>query len=209
MPTTSSNIRNVLTNAPLPASPQSSAAKSKSKKKKSTSEATTVQPPAKLVESSPQKLTEPRTIAPPVVGDVPIAKDTSSSKSKMRPHPNFAAVENHERDVMHDLEMLDLSTASQTSKSKKKKKKSVAVATSMALKKGVSGMKRKKPVEDNDCLDRLNATRHSSQSQWCPAKGKEKTAKKTKVAKGASNKKSASTATGSSGVRKTKCQGSQ
>ncbi|KAF8491431.1 hypothetical protein JB92DRAFT_3240453 [Gautieria morchelliformis] len=214
-----------LTHAPLPAAPLISTAKSKSKKK---SAVASVQPAAKLVKSSKaNRAPDNRQAAPPVVSDVPITKGTSSSKSKVRPRPNFAAVENHERDVTHDLETLDLGTASQSSKSKKKKT-SVAVAASMASKKGVSGVKRKKPVEDDDGPGpaSLNATRRSSQSQWCmsfqPAKGKEKvssrpfvawplltrlqTAKKTKVAKGASDKKSSSTATGSSGVRKTKHQ---
>ncbi|KAF8486684.1 hypothetical protein JB92DRAFT_3101341 [Gautieria morchelliformis] len=212
-----------LTHAPLPDAPLISTAKSKSKKK---SAAASVQPAAKLVKSSKvNRAPDNRQAAPPVVSDVPITKGTSSSKSKVWPCPNFAAVENHERDVMHDLETLDLSTASQSSKSKNKKT-SVAVAASMASKKGVSSVKRKKPVEDDDGPGpaSLNTTRCSSQSQWSfqPAKGKEKvsswpfvawllltrlqTAKKTKVAKGASDKKSSSTATGSSGVRKTKRQ---
>ncbi|KAF8497958.1 hypothetical protein JB92DRAFT_2834367 [Gautieria morchelliformis] len=164
-----------------------------------------------------------RQAAPPVVSDVPITKvkcskanqapdncqaapqssamSPSPSKSKVQPRPNFTAVENHERDVTHDLEMLDLGTTSQSSKSKKKM--SIAMAASMASKKGVSGMKRKKPVKDNDgprpskrykTLESI-PTVHSFQ----PAKGKEKviswpfvawplltrlqTAKKTKVAK--------------------------
>ncbi|KAF8510053.1 hypothetical protein JB92DRAFT_3183944 [Gautieria morchelliformis] len=198
-----------LTHTPLPDAPLISTTKSKSKKK---SAAASVQPAAKLVKSSKaNRAPDNRQAAPPVISDVPITKGTSSSKSKVWPCPNFAAVENHERDVTHDLEMLDLGTASQSSKSKKKKT-SVAVAASMASKKGVAGVKRKKPVENDDGPGpaSLNATRRSSQSQWRVsfqlAKGKEKTAKKTKVAKGASDKKSSSTATGSSGVRKTKRQ---
>ncbi|KAF8497678.1 hypothetical protein JB92DRAFT_2834422 [Gautieria morchelliformis] len=92
----------------------------------------------------------------------------------------------------------------------------------MALKKGVSGMKR--PVEDDDGPgpSKRYKTLKSILASFQPAKGKEKvsswpfvawplltrlqTAKETKVAKGASNKKSSSTATGSSGVRKTKHQ---
>ncbi|KAF8512882.1 hypothetical protein JB92DRAFT_3116741 [Gautieria morchelliformis] len=73
--------------------------------------------------------------APNFITNVPIAKDKFSNKSKVQPHPNFAALKNHEPDVIHELEMLDFSTASQTSKSKKKKK-SLAVAASVALKKG-------------------------------------------------------------------------
>ena len=49
---------------------------------------------------------------------------------------------------MHDLEMLDLGTSSKSSKSKKKS--SVADAASIASKKKVSGIKRKKLVEDTD-----------------------------------------------------------
>ncbi|KAF8532758.1 hypothetical protein JB92DRAFT_3103547 [Gautieria morchelliformis] len=190
-----------LTHAPLPAAPLISTAKSKSKKK---SAAASVQPAAKLVKSSKaNRAPDNRQAAPPVVSDVPITKGTSSSKSKVRPHPNFAAVENHERDVTHDLETLDLGTASQSSKSKKKT--SIAVAASMASKKGVSGVKRKKPVEDDDGPGPSKRYK-MLESIPVPAKGKEKTAKKTKVAKGASDKKSSSTATGSSGVRKTKRQ---
>ncbi|KAF8511230.1 hypothetical protein JB92DRAFT_2831260 [Gautieria morchelliformis] len=195
MPATSSNN---LTHAPLPDAPHISTAKSPP-----------LNPSPRRNLSSPQRLTEPGTIArqppqlsamspspshgqlpggPPVVSDVPITKGTSSSKSKVQPHPNFTAVENHERDVTHDLEMLDLGTASQSSKSKKKKM-SIAMAASMASKKGVSGVKRKKPVEDND----------GPGPSFKLAKGKEKviswpfvawplltrlqTAKKTKVAK--------------------------
>ncbi|KAF8526691.1 hypothetical protein JB92DRAFT_3108100 [Gautieria morchelliformis] len=81
----------------------------------------------------------------------------------------------------------------------------------------------KRPVEDDDgpgpskryktlevnpsgaCIFWPNESTYLTKS-FQPAKGKEKTAKKTKVAKGASNEKSSSTATGSSGVRKTKHQ---
>ncbi|KAF8503162.1 hypothetical protein JB92DRAFT_3123424 [Gautieria morchelliformis] len=141
--------------------------------------------------------------APPVVSDVPIAKNTFSSKSKVRPRPNFPAVETREPDVRHDLETLDIGTASQTAKSKKKK--SIAVAASMASKKGVSGIKRKKPVEDDDGPGPSKRYK-TLESIPVPAKGKEKTAKITKAAKGAPSKISSSTAAGSSGVRKTKRQ---
>ncbi|KAF8527109.1 hypothetical protein JB92DRAFT_3140005 [Gautieria morchelliformis] len=225
MPAASSNN---LTHVPLPAAPLISTAKSKSKKK---STAASVQPAAKPVKSSKanraldnrhaapsvvsdapiakvksskaNRVQENRQAAPPVISDVPIAKNTFSSKSKVRPRPNFAAVETCEPDVTHDLETLDISTASQTAQSKKKK--SVAVAASMASKKGVSSVKRKKPVEDDDgpgpskCYKTL-------ESIPVPAKGKEKTTKITKAAKGAPSKISSSTAAGSSGVRKTQCQ---
>ena len=49
---------------------------------------------------------------------------------------------------MHDLEILDLGTSSKSSKSKKKL--SVANAASIASKKKVYGIKRKKPVEYTD-----------------------------------------------------------
>ncbi|KAF8510608.1 hypothetical protein JB92DRAFT_2831501 [Gautieria morchelliformis] len=197
MPAASSNN---LTHVPLPAAPLISTAKSKSKKK---SAAASVQPAAKPVKSSKANRTldnrhaapsvisdapiakvksskanrvrENRQAAPPpVVSDVPIAKNTFSSKSKVRPCPNFAAVETHEPDVMHDLETLDIGTASQTAKSKKKK--SVAVAASMALKKGVSGVKRKKPVEDDDGPgpSKRYKTLESIPVSLQPAKGKEK-----------------------------------
>ncbi|KAF8481397.1 hypothetical protein JB92DRAFT_3132855 [Gautieria morchelliformis] len=122
-------------------------------------------------------------VAPHFVSDVPVAKDKFSNKSKVWPHPNFAAFENHEPDVIHELETRDLTWS----------------------KNRVSGMKRKKPVEDDDGP---GPSKHyeTLESIPVPAKGKEKTAKKTKVAKGASNKKSSSTATGSSRVRKTKRQ---
>ena len=70
------------------------------------------------------------------------------SKSKVRPRPNFAVLENHKPVIMHDLETLDLSTSS---KSSKRKKSSVADAASIASKK-VSGIKRKKTVEDTGKL---------------------------------------------------------
>ncbi|KAF8507655.1 hypothetical protein JB92DRAFT_3145268 [Gautieria morchelliformis] len=148
MPALSSNICNVIANSPLPAAPQSSTAKSKSKKKKSTpgSEATAVQPPTKLVEWPPMSSAMsplPKSIFFFYFG----LKGMFSSKSKVQPHPNFAALENHEPDVMHDLELLNLSTTSKSSKSKKNKS-SVAMAASMASKKRVSGIKRKKPVKD-------------------------------------------------------------
>ncbi|KAF8470359.1 hypothetical protein JB92DRAFT_3289299 [Gautieria morchelliformis] len=161
----------------------------------------------KVKSSKANRAPDNRQAAPPVVSDVPITKGTSSSKSK----PKFQ--EQEEEDLR-------------------------CVAASMASKKGVSGVKRKKPVEDDDGPGPSKRYKTLSQSQWCcifwpnestyltrsfqPAKGKEKvssrpfvawplltrlqTAKKTKVAKGASDKKSSSTATGSSGVRKTKRQ---
>ncbi|KAF8490887.1 hypothetical protein JB92DRAFT_2835730 [Gautieria morchelliformis] len=195
MPAASSNN---LTHVPLPAAPLISTAKSKSKKK---SAAASVQPAAKPVESSLQRLTEPWTIAmrPPLSSAMPplpksslqrltesgkIARRPPLSKSKVRPRPNFAAVETHEPDVTHDLETLDIGTTSQTAKSKKKK--SVAVAASMASKKGVSGVKSKR----YKTLDSIPVSLQ-------PAKGKEK---------GAPSKISSSTAAGSSGVRKTKRQ---
>ncbi|KAF8492909.1 hypothetical protein JB92DRAFT_3127664 [Gautieria morchelliformis] len=225
MPAASSNN---LTHVPLPAAPLISTAKSKSKKK---SAAASVQPAAKPVKSSKanraldnrhvapsvvsdapiakvksskaNRVRENRQAAPLVVSDIPIAKNTFSSKSKVRPRPNFAAVETCEPDVTHDLETLDIGTASQTAKSKKKK--SVAVAASMASKKGVSGVKRKKPVKDDDGPGPSKRYK-TLESIPVPAKGKEKTAKITKAAKGAPSKISSSTAAGSSGVRKTKCQ---
>ncbi|KAF8493348.1 hypothetical protein JB92DRAFT_3127427 [Gautieria morchelliformis] len=223
MPAASSND---LTKAPLPAAPRSFATKSKSKKKKSTaaSEATAVKsskanrapdnrhaapsivsnaPIAKVKSSKANRVRENHQAAPPVVSNVPIAKNTFSRKCKVRPRPNFAAVETREPDVTHDLETLDIGTASQTAKSKKKK--SIAMATSMASKKGVSSIKRKKPVEDDDGP---GPSKRYKMLESIPvlAKGKEKTTKITKAAKGAPNKISSSTAAGSSGVRKTKCQ---
>ncbi|KAF8508329.1 hypothetical protein JB92DRAFT_2832420 [Gautieria morchelliformis] len=64
--------------------------------------------------------------------------------------------------------------ASQTAKSKNKK--SVAVAASMASKKGVSGVKRKKPVEDDDGPgpSKRYKTLKSIPVSLQPAKGKEK-----------------------------------
>ncbi|KAF8515011.1 hypothetical protein JB92DRAFT_3115255 [Gautieria morchelliformis] len=121
--------------------------------------------------------------------------NTFPSKSKVQPCPNFAAGETREPDVTHDLETLDIGTASQTSKSKKKK--SVAVDASMASKKGVSGVKRKKLVEDDGGP---GPSKHYKmlESIPVPAKGKEKI---TKAAKGAPNKILSSTAAGSSGPR--------
>ncbi|KAF8466831.1 hypothetical protein JB92DRAFT_3135702 [Gautieria morchelliformis] len=126
MPASSSND---LANAPLPAAPQISKYKSKKKKSTAASEAT-------AVKSSKANQALDNCQAAPLLS----VMSPSPNKSKVRPHHNFTAVENHEPDVTHDLETLDLSTPRQTSKSTKKKP--IAMAASIASKMGVSSIKR-------------------------------------------------------------------